>query len=255
MIRVCRRCLLFAALAAMLAVPRPADAQQAVELELLLAVDTSSSVDRGEFELQMQGIARAFRHPDVSAALRSVGDRGIAVALMQWSGSTRQALAVEWTRIDDDASALAFADKVGVAPRLVVSGGTAIGTALQAATAQLSGNAFQGARQVIDVSGDGRANMGPRPAVARDLAVRQGITINGLAILNEEWALDRYYLENVIGGTGAFIMEAADYEDFALAIKQKIVREISGAPIVRAPAPARPGQPGAALVQLPRRAP
>jgi len=243
MIRALRRCLFAAllpgALLAALGPPRPAGAQQAVELELLLAVDSSSSVDRREFDLQMQGIARAFRHPDVAAALQAAGARGVAVGLLQWSGSKRQTLAVDWMRVDDRAGARAFADRVARTARLVLSGGTSIGMALETAAAELERNGFRGQRRVIDVSGDGRANMGPRPALARDRAVARGITINGLAILNEEWALDRYYLDNVIGGTGAFIMTADDYEDFARAIKQKLVREIAGAPVARAPGPAR----------------
>lgn len=244
MTRAFRHCLLAAALlGAVLAGPRAAQAQRAVDLELLLAVDASSSVDRVEFDLQMQGIARAFRHPDVVAALRAAGDRGIAVALMQWSGSTRQAMAVPWTWVGDDASALAFADAVDSVPRLVISGGTAIGTALTRATAELLGNAFQGQRRVIDLSGDGRANMGLRPSLARDRAVARGITINALAILNEEWALDRYYLERVIGGTGAFIMTAETYESFAQAIKRKLIQEIAGAPIARLPVPNASGAP------------
>jgi hypothetical protein len=224
-----------------LAGPRPAAAQEPVDLELLLAVDASSSVDRGEFVLQMRGLAEAFRAPAVQEAIRSAGDRGLAVALLQWSGERRQVLAVPWSRVADAAGARAFADRIAGTAREVLSGGTAIGTAIEVGARELAGNRFDGARKVIDLSGDGRANMGIRPSVRRDEAVAQGITINALALLNEEPGLDRYYLERVIGGTGAFVMTAADYRAFAEAIRRKLVREISGAPVARAPGDAAPG--------------
>jgi hypothetical protein len=221
--------------------PRAAGAQEAVDLELLLAVDASSSVDREEFALQMQGLAEAFRAPAVISAIRAAGDRGIAVALLQWSGERRQILSVPWTRVADAAGARAFADRIAGTAREVLSGGTAIGTALEVAARELADNAYAGARRVIDLSGDGRANMGIRPSVRRDDAVAQGITINALALLNEEPGLDRYYLERVIGGTGAFVMTAADYQAFAEAIRRKLVREISGTPVAAAPNPPPPG--------------
>jgi hypothetical protein len=234
---------------ALTAAPAPPRAETPVELELVLAVDTSSSVDRQEFQLQMQGLARAFRHPDVLAALEAAGPRGVAVALLQWSSTHRQTLAVPWTHLTGPARARAFAARLGRTPRYVRSGGTGIAGALDAAAAELAENGFTGQRRAIDVSGDGRANMGARPTRARDRVTASGITINGLAILNEESTLDRYYLDSVIGGPGAFLITAAGYDDFARAIRRKLIREIAGARIVEGPGtapglgPAQPTEP------------
>ena len=202
-----------------------------VELELLLAVDASSSVDPGEYRLQMQGLAAAFRHPAVRRALAQVGEPGIVVALLQWSRPDSQNFAVPWTRVRDAASLEALAAAIDTARRGWIAGGTAIARALDVASEALAANRFEGRRRVIDLSGDGRANMGGPPAVARDRATAQGVTINALAIVNEEWRLDRYYRDEVIGGTGAFVMVADDYDDFARAIRAKLVREIAGTPV------------------------
>lgn len=222
---------------ALLAGPDDAAAQgrQPVDLELLLAVDTSSSVAPDEFDLQMRGLAEAFRHPEVQAALRAAGDRGVAVALMQWSDNRKQTMAIDWQVLTHAASAEAFAQEIDNTPRFLIGGGTAIGGALQFALRQIETNRFEGVRKVIDVSGDGRTNQGITPGQIRDLVVAAGITINGLAILNEDSLVDRHYLAHVIGGTGAFVMRAQDYADFARAILEKLVKEIGGAPIAARP--------------------
>lgn len=206
-----------------------------VELELVLAVDASSSVNRGEFDLQMQGIAEAFRSPAVVSAIQAVGGNGIAVSLLQWSGTDKQRRAVAWTRVFDADSAATFGDAVAVAPRYVLTGGTAIGQALDTALADFEGNGFEGRRRTIDISGDGRANVGLRPEIVGQRAAAAGVTINGLAILNEEPSLDRYYLDHVIAGTGAFLMTATNYDDFETAIRRKLVQEIAGAPVAGLP--------------------
>ncbi len=218
------------------------DGAARVDLELVLAVDASSSVSTGEFELQMLGLAQAFRDPKVAAAIRASGDLGIAVALIQWSNSRKQSLAVDWAALRSAEDTVAFAEEVEAAPRFLIGGGTAIGGALQYAIRQLERNAFAGRRRVIDVSGDGRTNQGIQPQTVRDAAVAQGITINGLAILNEDLSVGRHYLAHVIGGTGAFVMTANDYEDYVAAILAKLIQEIAGVPIAR-----RPGPPGEAL--------
>jgi hypothetical protein len=219
-----------------------AQGRQPVDLELVLAVDTSSSVSPGEFNLQMQGLANAFRSPDVQSAIQAVGDLGIAVAMVQWSDNRKQTVAINWQMVDDQASAEAFAREIDNTPRFLIGGGTAIGGAVNFAAHQLRINAFDGRRKVIDVSGDGRTNQGSNPARARDDAVAQGITINGLAILNEDALVDRHYLANVIGGTGSFVMQADDYSDFARAIVEKLIKEIAGAPIAALPSHGAPDQ-------------
>ena len=131
-----------------------------VDLELVLAVDASSSVSADEFDLQMRGLAEAFRSPAVVRAIESAGDLGIAVALVQWSDDAKQSLAVDWRRLDDAAGALAYAEEIEATPRFLVGGGTAIGGALTFSIKQLQSNGFEGRRQVIDLSGDGRTNQG-----------------------------------------------------------------------------------------------
>ena len=221
--------------ASVMAAPTAQEPGRRVDLELVLAVDASSSVSAEEFELQIQGLARAFRDPRVQQAIRASGDLGLAVALVQWSDNRKQFLAVDWTLVTGPDGANAFADQVAEVPRYLIGGGTAIGGALKFAMRLLDGNGFQGRRRVIDISGDGRANQGAHPANLRDKAVALGITINGLAILNEDLAVAEYYRAHVIGGTGAFVMTANDYESYALAILIKLVREIAGAPIAARP--------------------
>ena len=222
-----------AALAALgaLSIAAPAPAGTPVELELVLAVDASSSVDDGEFALQMRGIAAAFRHADVQAAIRGIGDRGIAVALIQWSEFVSQKRAVGWTLVRDAAGAAALADDIAAAGRVIPGGGTAIYGVVNFALHQFDVNGYDGRRRVIDVSGDGRSDLLVPTTAARDRAVRRGVTINGLTILDDEPALDEYYRRYVIGGAGAFVMTAADYDAFAEAIAAKLVREISGTPV------------------------
>ncbi len=224
--------------------PRAAAQESAVEervvgLELVLAVDASSSVSVVEFALQMGGLARAFRRPEVVEAIRVSGDLGIAVALVQWSDARKQFLAVGWHWLRDAAGAAAFAARIDATPRYLIGGGTAIGGALKYATAQFQDNGFSGLRKIIDLSGDGRTNQGAHPEPLRDAAVAQGITINGLAILNEDPAVDSYYRYYVIGGAGAFVMTANDYRAYEDAIIAKLVREIAAVPVAQAPAPER----------------
>lgn len=221
-------------------VPAAAFAQAArvVDLELVLAVDSSSSVSTEEFDLQMQGLAAAFRDAIVVEAIQAGGDRGIAVTVVQWSDNRKQFVAVDWLHVHDAGSAETLASEIEKAPRFLIGGGTAIGGALEFAVRQFELNDFEGVRKVIDVSGDGRTNQGARPDQIRDAAVARGITINGLAILNEDAYVDRYYRYNVIGGTGAFVMTASDYSDFAAAMREKLVKEIAGVPIAALPRPA-----------------
>ncbi len=213
---------------------------RAVDLELVLAVDASASVRYGEYSLQMRGLAAAFRDPAVAAAIRAGTPGGLAVSLVQWSGVDAQAVLVDWALVEDPASAAAFADRIDAAPRGVRAGGTALGDAVLFGLAVLAANGFQGRRRVIDVSGDGRANVGTAPALARGRAVAAGVTVNGLAILDEEADLDRYYADNLIGGPGAFLQTADDSADFARAIRRKLITEISGGGSARL-GPAFPG--------------
>jgi hypothetical protein len=220
-------------LAVLLASGVVARADVGVDLELVLAIDSSGSVDFGEFQLQAHGIARAFRDPEVIAAIAGAAPKGIAVAVTQWSGRGQHLVTMDWTLITDAASAHALAARIDAMGRVLI-GETAVADALRFAHEQLESGPFRGTRQIIDVSGDGPTNAGGDPDPARDAAALAGITINGLAILNESPRLDRYYAEHVIGGSDAFVMAARDYDDFAHAIRHKLLREIRGAPLADA---------------------
>ena len=211
----------------------PAAAQRGsgepVDLALVLAVDASGSVDQTRFELQRQGYVAAFRHPRVIGAITTGPRQSIAVVMMQWTGPALQVIAVPWTRISDVASANAFADRVAAAPRALFGGGTSISGAIDAGMGLLFDNPYQAARRVIDVSGDGSNNRGRAVNAARDEAVARGVGINGLPILALEPDLDRYYAQNVVGGPGAFVIAAKDFESFGEAILKKLIAEIAAA--------------------------
>ncbi len=209
-------------------------AQRQVALELALVVDTSSSVDADEFELQRRGIAEAFAHPDLIAVIEGMGSSGIAVTLIEWSGKNQQHSVVDWSLLTDRASSLQFSKAVLAHPRKL-TGSTDIGSVLRYSIDAFETNSFLGNRKVIDVSGDGRGS-GNTSEAQRDIAVLKGITINGLVIFNdevgvgaiEEVDLVRHYVNKVIGGNGAFLMTAKGFDDFRNAILRKLIREILG---------------------------
>ncbi|GAB5467872.1 MAG: DUF1194 domain-containing protein [Rhodospirillales bacterium] len=200
---------------------------QPVDIELLLAVDSSSSIDRNEFDQQMRGLAEAFRSPLVGSAIEALGQSGgVAVALMQWSGRDHQHLSAPWRLLRSREDAEAFADLLDSTPRFIDGGSTALGEALRVGLQTLTGNLYDGRRLVIDVSGDGISNEGEEPAVWRDRLVAAGITINALAILNEDPNLLEIYREQVIGGPQAFALSAVDYEAYGAAIEYKLLQEL-----------------------------
>jgi hypothetical protein len=205
-------------------------AQRKVDLALVLAVDSSGSVDFGEFDLQKLGIARAFRDPEVIEAIERWAPKGVAVSVVYWSGRGQQQVAVDWTKVVDRASAEALAARIEQSRRSMLAE-TALGEGLRFAVNQLGRSPYQGVRRVIDVSGDGRSNVGEAPGPLRDAAAAAGITINGLAILNDDLAVDLYYADQVIGGHDAFVTTARDYDDFARAMRLKLLREVSGLPM------------------------
>ncbi len=220
---------LFMFLAALAVAPAARAAK--VGMALVLAVDVSESVDAGEYELQHEGIARAFENPQVIDAIQSVG--GIDVLMLEWSDRDKQAIVVDWTKVSDAASGKGFAAKIRAGKRSS-NGLTAVGDALLAAGAAFASVPDEPARRVIDISGDGMANIGPRPDGIRDALNARGITINGLAILASEPWLDTYYNNEVIGGDGAFLLQVKDFASFATAIKQKLLAEISArSPLLR----------------------
>jgi hypothetical protein len=205
----------------------PAQAQTPVDLELVLAVDVSGSVNQTRFELQRDGYAAAFRNPRVLDTIASGPHQAIAVTMVQWTGPALQVHVAPWMRVGDDRSADVFAAAVAEAPRRLFGGGTSISGAIDYAVTLFGESPFRGSRRVIDISGDGSNNRGRLVNLARDEAVAAGIGINGLPILALEPDLDDYYERNVIGGPGAFVIAAKDYEAFAGAILKKLITEIA----------------------------
>lgn len=228
-----RKIFLFTFVFPLLFASQPAKSSEPVALELVLAVDTSTSVDAREYGLQRDGLVRAFRHSSVLGAITALEPEGLAVSVLQWSGRGDVWQDV-WHRIRTADDAERFARHLtGMKRRL--SGFTDIATAIEAATISLRTNAYEGKRKAIDVSGDGVSDRHD-PADARDRAIGAGITINGLVVHSLEYDLGdlarielyRHYAERVIGGPGAFVMEAGSFDDFAEAIRRKLVREILG---------------------------
>lgn len=206
-----------------------AEERQEVDLQLILMVDVSGSINHDEYTLQRTGYVRAFRNPRVVNAIRSGPLGKIAIAYVEWTGPSLQQAVVDWTVLSDANSVQAFADQLEKKPRFLFSGGTAVGHAILHGAQSIEANRFTSRRRVIDISGDGATNRGIPAAMARDRVVAQGITINGLPILTDDPGLDEYYRGNVIGGPGSFVIPAKDFEDFSSSILAKLVREIASA--------------------------
>jgi hypothetical protein len=222
----------FAALPLALAAAAPA---QAAAVALVLAVDVSESVSNDRYLLQHEGIARAFETPQLIDAIAAVPG-GIEALVMEWSDPDKIAVTVGWTRIANRNAAVAFAATVRATKR-TSNGRTAIGSAMLAAAAAFEHMPEPAGHRVIDISGDGMANFGDPPTVVRDALIKQGITINGLAILTEEPWLDEYYRQNVIGGPSSFVVVAKTFESFADAMLRKLVQEVAMLPSVGDPDP------------------
>ncbi len=212
-----------------------------VDLELVLAVDISRSIDDEEAQLQREGYVAAFQDRRVIEAIQSGAVGAIAVAYVEWAGAEYQRTAIDWTLIKDGQTAAAFAAKIAALPR-ISAGWTSISGAIDYCTG-LFGGGFEGIRRVIDISGDGPNNSGRPAHLARNEAVAQGIVINGLPILNDrpnfgrppEVGLDAYYENEVIGGAGSFSIAAEDFQAFPSAILAKLIREIAALPRPHAP--------------------
>ncbi len=203
-------------------------AAHAAVLAIVMAVDVSDSVTADSYILQRDGIARAFEDPRLLKAI-AAAPGGIEALVLEWSDPDKIAVSVDWTQIGDARSAAAFAAVVRATTRSS-HGLTAIGPALAAAATQFAHLPQPAARHVIDISGDGIANIGRAPDAVRDGVAKSGITINGLAILTQEPWLEDYYRHHVIGGAAAFVVAAHDLHSFADAMLRKLVQEVAGAP-------------------------
>ncbi len=203
------------------------DDASAIDLALVLAVDCSFSVDGGEFDQQMTGLAEAFRNPEVAGAIASVPGGRIAIALVQWSGPSSQFLALDWRNVGSPKDARNLANVIAATPRQSREGATSIAAMVDAGTVLLAPFRGSARRRVIDISSDGVNNTAGRLDAARDRALALGVTINALAIMNEVEALDRYFERDLITGPGAFVIPASDYGDYEAAILRKLLREIA----------------------------
>ena len=213
----------------------PTFAAEKVDVELVLAVDGSGSIDDIEFALQRKGYARAISHPLVLNAIRGGEFQKLAVLFVEWGAPESVETIVGWTVIRDAASAKAFADRLIAAPRQAF-GYNSISAAIAYSTKQLLSNAYDGRQKIIDISGDGPQINGPPLQVVRAAALRAGITINGLAIKTRTGTsfrsafavpLEDHYRQDVIGGPGAFVMSANEETPFEEVILSKLVREIA----------------------------
>ena len=213
-----------------------ARAETEVDVALVLAVDVSRSMDPDEQELQRQGFIDAFRSPQVQDAIRNGMLGRIIVTYFEWSGVDYQNVIVPWTIIDGPEAAMKFADGLHDSPigrlrRTSISGAIDFGVKL------LEQAGVEPLRRVIDISGDGPNSSGRGVVAARDEAIAKGITINGLPIMLKRPSgfgdmenLDLYYKGCVIGGEGAFLVPVRERQQFADAIRTKIIREIAALP-------------------------
>lgn len=220
----------FITLMLFMALGLPARAAEMVDVKLVLAVDTSGSINGEEYALQMNGIAWAFRQADVIAAATSGPHRSIAVNLMTWGDPDEQKYDTGFHIIRTAADAEAFA-KLAETNYQRQGGGTGIGTAVAYGLALLNNSTLQAPRQVIDVSGDGRESWELREprfklADAQVLRAAMGVTVNGLAILHYEPDLAEYYRAKVVGGPESFVITVADYKDYAEGIHRKLLMEL-----------------------------
>lgn len=225
--------------------PSPSVAQatrerRPVDLELLLAIDISGSVDPDEAKLQREGYAKALVDPQVVKAIRGGIHGRIAIAYFEWADNFTNNSVLDWTEISDLASARAVSAKLLDVP-IRIGRRTSISGAILAALPRFAESPYQGLRRVLDISGDGPNNAGDPVDLARDRALAAGIVINGLPIINDRpnpWGmpvledLDRYYEGCVIGGPGSFVVVAESFDTFHEAVRRKLVLEIASAPIV-----------------------
>ncbi len=198
----------------------------ACSLALVLAMDSSASVDTREHELQVNGLANAIRDPDVIDAIEAVG--GIYLSAFEWSGRYQQVEQLGWRFLNDTASAQKAAEVLRHTQRGFTEFPTALGYALGHAAVLMDRAPVPCQRKVIDVAGDGINNDGFGPDSAYKAFNFKGVTVNGLVIAPPNSTPVDYYYSQVIKGPGAFVESASTYDDYADAMKRKLIREIIG---------------------------
>jgi hypothetical protein len=212
-----------------------------VDVALVLVTDVSRSIDDSEYKLEKDGYTSAFLNQRVLEAIQGGPNGKIAVSYVEFASSFEVRVVLDWTVIRDKGSAQSFVDQLAAAPRSFW-GRTSISAGIDQAVQLLAENGLTATRRVIDVCGDGTNNAGREVPDARDDAVKAGITINGLAIINEHpvsWTfahvqppggLANYYRENVTGGPGSFVLEMHDFSMFGEAMTRKLIDEIAAGP-------------------------
>jgi hypothetical protein len=205
--------------------------QNEVDVELVLAVDTSRSMDYEEVRIQREGYVEALRHKEFLDAVKGGLTGRIAISYFEWAGYVVPGSVLDWQVIETEKDAQDFADKLEARP-IATQRRTSISAAIVQGASMLAASPYKGNREVIDVSGDGPNNSGDPVTPARDAALEAGIIINGLAIMlrpsDVPEGLDKYYGDCVIGGPGSFVLPVHKIEDFAVAVRRKLVWEISG---------------------------
>ncbi|MEM0899012.1 MAG: DUF1194 domain-containing protein [Pseudomonadota bacterium] len=217
----------------------PAWATERVDVELVLAVDVSGSVNHQELRIQREGYVGAFRSSEVIKAIERGLIQSIAVTYVEWAGTDLNRVVVPWTKIANKREAYDFAAALENAPYSNMSS-TSIASAIRYSTNEIETNQFEGIRKVVDISGDGPNNQGGLAPDARDEALMAGIIINGLPLMtggkvyvddNSNVTLDSYYQACVIGGPGSFVLPVDHWDGFAEAVRRKIVLELAHHPV------------------------
>ena len=198
----------------------------AVDLALILAVDVSSSIDAGDYRLQMEGIAGALRDHEVQDAIAAGKFGAIAVSLIQWSNRVGQAISVDWSVIGTATQADAVAATIEKTTRHWVPGGTGLAAAIDVCARHFQSLQFRATHRVIDISGDGEENEGGDVGFARQQALAANIIINGLPIVSGSPTIEDYYARSVIGGPNCFLVPAENIIAFREAMTEKLRREV-----------------------------
>jgi hypothetical protein len=200
-------------------------AESSVDLLLVIALDVSASVDGREYELMIEGLADAFKSNQIVQAIGAGKNGAIGINIIQWSGFSEQEIKIDWVKVGSQTELLQLAERIKNMKRRYHDGATDIGGAIDFTSELFAKSGFSSNRWVIDVVGDGPNNVNYAPDRARDKAVSSGIVINALAVTGID-VLAGYFAELVIGGEGAFVEKANDFDGFKRAIHRKLLREI-----------------------------
>jgi hypothetical protein len=203
-----------------------AQEQVPVAIELVLALDSSASVDSHEFKLQLEGLALALRDSEVTKAVDNLAPLGVAIAIIQWGGKGDTKVMVPFLHLQSARDSKALGFLVSRSFRMILASDTSIASAINDAHQMLDTNLYQGQRRVVDISGDGPDNGGVDIEAARQSAKSASIVVNGLPIASDDGDLADYYAKRVIIGPNSFVEPANDFDDFARAIRAKLLKEL-----------------------------